>query len=612
MRVITEKLIFKCIDCEKEYEKEFNKELLERFANTYKFCDNDINKFIMLLRKDVYPYEYIDEWDKFNEKVLPGKESFYSNLTLENISEIDYAHANNVFKKININNLGEYHDLYVRSDTLLLADIFENFRQSCLKNYELDPAHFVSLPGLAWQACLKKTNIELELLTDYDMLLMIEEGIRGGICHAIQRYAKANNKYMKDYDRKKKSSYIQYLGTNNLYGKAITEKLPVRGFKWLDDISKIDEDFVKDYDKNNNNSYILDVDIDYPSKLLNLHSDLPFLPERMVINNTKKLVCNLNDKKNYIVHINVLKQALDHGLKLKKVHRVIEFEQEAWLKEYIGVNTELTKKATNDFEKDFFKLMNNAVFGKTMENVRKHRDIKLVKSDKKRNKLVSEPNFHTMKLIDNNLAIIEMKKVKVKMNKPIYLGLSILDISKITIYEFWYDYVKIKYQDKARLCYMDTDSFVVNIKTKDFYKDISQDVNKRFDTSNYTFDRPLRTGINKKVIGLMKDELGGDIITEFVALRPKAYSYVTNDFIEMKKAEGTKKCVANKMLRFEDYKKCLFDNGKVLKSQQRLKSENHEEYTENINKIALSCDDDKRIVTSDRITSYPYGYILKN
>ena len=201
---------------------------------------------------------------------------------------------------------------------MLLADIFENFRQSCLKNYELGPADFVSLPGLAWQACLKKTTVELELLTDYDIVLMVEERIRAGICHAIQRYAKANNKYMKDYDRKKKSSYIQYLDANHLYGKAMTEKLPVRGFRWLDDISKIDEDFVKDYDKNNNKGYILDVDIDYPSNLQNFHIDLRFLPERMINNNTKKLVCNLNDKRNFIVHINVLKQALDHGLKLKK------------------------------------------------------------------------------------------------------------------------------------------------------------------------------------------------------------------------------------------------------------------------------------------------------
>ena len=425
---------------------------------------------------------------------------------------------------------------------------------------------------------------------------MVEEGIRGGICHAIQRYAKANNKYMKDYDNKKKSSYIQYLDANILYGKAMTEKLLVRGFKWVNDISEINEKFIKSYNKNSDKGYILEVDVDYPSKLQNLHSDLPFLPERMVINNTKKLVCSLNDKKNYVVHINVLKQILDRGLKLRKVHRVTEFDQEAWLKEYIDVNTELRQKATNDFEKDFFKLMNNAVFGKTMENVRKYRDIKLVKTDKKRNKLVSEPNFHTMKLIDNNLAIIEMRKVKVKMNKTIYLGLSILDISKITMYEFWYDYVKSKYEDKARLCYMDTDSFVANIKTKDFYKDIAENVKERFDTSNYIYDRPLPMGVNKKVIGLMKDELGGDIITEFVALRPRVL----------------KKCVVNKMLRFENYKKCLFDNGKVLKSQQRFKSENHEVYTENINKIALSCDDDKRIVTSDRITSYPYGYILKN
>ena len=303
----------------------------------------------------------------------------------------------------------------------------------------------------------------------------------------------------------------------------------------------------------------------------------------------------------------MLKQALDHGLKLKEVHRVIEFEQEAWLKKYIDFNTDLRMKATNYFEKDFFKLMNNAVFSETMENVRKHRDLKLVRTDKKRNKLVSEPNYYTMKLIDDNLAIIEMRKVKVKMNKPIYFGLSILDLSKITMYEFWYDYVKVKYEDRVKLCYMDTDSFVLNLRTKDFYKDISEDVKDRFDTSNFNCDRPLPIGVNKKVIGLMKDELGGDIITEFVALRPKAYAYITDDLVELKKAKGTKKCVVKKMLRFNDYKKCLFEKEKILKSQKRFKSENNSVYTECINKIALSCGDDKRIATSDGITSYPYG-----
>ena len=275
---------------------------------------------------------------------------------------------------------------------------------------------------------------------------------------------------------------------------------------------------------------------------------MPFLPGKMKIDKTQKLVCNLCDKKKYVEHIRILKQALNHGLKLKKVHRVIEFNQEVWLKKYIDINTELRKKASNDSEKDFFKLMNNAVFGKTMENARKHRDIKLVKTDYKRNKLVSEPNYHTMKLISENLSTIEMKKVKVKMKKPIYLGLSILEISKIIMYEFWHDYMKKKYGDMVKLCYMDTDSLIMKIKTKDFYKDIARDVEERFDTSNYDVDRPLPKGKNKKVIGLMKDELGGGIITEFVALRPKTYSYMTDEFIEMKKAKGTKKCVIKRCL----------------------------------------------------------------
>ena len=220
----------------------------------------------------------------------------------------------------------------------------------------------------------------------------------------------------------------------------------------------------------------------------------------MKIDKTQKLVCNLSNKKKYVVHISIFKQALNHGLKLKKVHRVIEFNQEAWLKKYIDMNTELRKKASNDFEKYFFKLMNNAVFGKTMENVRKHRDIKLVKTDYKRNKLVSEPNYHTMKLISENLSIIEINKVKVKMNKPIYLGLSILEISKIIMYEFWSDYMKKKCGYMVKLCYTDTDSLIMNIKTKDFYKDITRDVEERFDTSNYDVDRPLPKGKNKKVI----------------------------------------------------------------------------------------------------------------
>ena len=221
------------------------------------------------------------------------------------------------------------------------------------------------------------------------------------------------------------------------------------------------------------------------------------------------------------MHTKALKQALNHGLILKKVYRVIQFNHEAWLKPYIDINTKLRKEAKNYFEKYFFELMSNAVLGKTMENVRKHRDIKLVTTDKRRNRLASEPSYHTTKYFSENLTTIEMKNAKVKINKPIYLGMSILDISKTFMYEFWYDYIKPKYQDKAQLCCMDTDSFVFNIKTEDSYKDIGNDAEKWFDTSNYDEDekRPLPIGKNKKDIALFKDELGGKIMKELVALR---------------------------------------------------------------------------------------------
>ena len=243
-----------------------------------------------------------------------------------------------------------------------------------------------------------------------------------------------------------------------------------------------------------------------------------------------------------------------------------------------------------------------------MENIRKHRDIKLVTTDKERSKLVSEPNYHTINLISEDLSIIEMKTTKVKMNKPIYLGLSILEISKILMYEFWYDYMKPKYGNNIKLCYMDTDSFIMNIKTNDFYEDFANDVENRFDTSNYEVNRPLPMAKNKKVISLMKDKLGGKIIMEFVTFRPKTYSYLTDDGKEDKKAKGTKKCIIKKMIKFNDYRKCMFNDELILKSQQRFISKKHDVYTENINKITLSNNGDKRIVSSNKISSYPYGY----
>ena len=284
------------------------------------------------------------------------KKDFYSELTLEHISDKDCEHAQKVFKEY-CTDMGDYHDLYVQTDTLLLADVFEKFRKKCIEVYGLDPSYFYSAPGLAWRAFLKMTEVKLELLTDIDMLLMIEKGIRGEMSQSTHRYAKANNKYMKNYDNEIESSYLTYLDTNNLYGWAMSQKLPVNGFIWYNDyLSDFNEEFIKNYDEKRDEGYFLEVDMEYPKTLWNSHKELPFLPERKKLEKVEKLVCSIEDKEKYVIHIRALKQALNNGLKLKTVRRVIKFQQKEWLKSYIDMNTKLRKEAKNKFEKDFFKL----------------------------------------------------------------------------------------------------------------------------------------------------------------------------------------------------------------------------------------------------------------
>ena len=331
---------------------------------------------------------------------LLDRNTFYSQLNLEDITDKDYAHGQKVWEVFEIKNRGEYHDLYVQCDALLLADVFENFSEKCFEICEPDPAHFVSALGLAWQACIKKTEVKLELITDYDMFMMVEERIRDGMCQAIYRYAKANKKYMNNYDKRKIISYLRYLDVNTLLVLAMSHKLPLDGFKWVKDLFRFNEDFIRNYDENSNERYFLELDVEYPKKLYRLHKDFPFLPKKEKIDKCEKLVCNIKDKEIYAVHIRALKQALNHGLKPKKVHRVIQFNQEVWLKPYIDMNTKLRKEAKNDFEKIFFKLMNNSVFGKTMGNMRDYRYMKLT-TNRRRKRLVSEPNYHTQKHFQN-------------------------------------------------------------------------------------------------------------------------------------------------------------------------------------------------------------------
>ena len=215
---------------------------------------------------------------------------------MEGITEADYVHAKRVCKDFEIKNIGEYRDLYIQSDTLLLADVFGNSRNMCIKIYEFDPAKFLSAPALAWQAALKKTKVKLDILTDIDMLLMVEKGIRGAICHSIYQYAKANNKYMENYDKNKESSYIQYWYVNNLNGWAMSQILPVNNFEWIKNSFQFNEDFIKNYNEEDDKGYFIEADVQHLEKLHELHNDLTFLPERMKIEKVEKLVANLHDK----------------------------------------------------------------------------------------------------------------------------------------------------------------------------------------------------------------------------------------------------------------------------------------------------------------------------
>ena len=409
------------------------------------------------------------------------------------------------------------------------------------------------------------------------------------------------------FNPNKDTTYLQYLDVNNLYGWAMSQPLPNGGFKWVDVNPNETSELATRTDK----GYVLEVDVSYPKDLHDSHNDLPFTCERMEINGVEKLVPNLRDKKNYVIHIQALNQALQHGLRLDRIHRAIEFDQSPWLKTFFDFYTELRTAATNDFKKDFFKLMNNSVFGKTMENIRKYRNIGLVTTEEKYLRTVMKPNFKSGVLFGEDLMGCEMGKIKVVMNKPVYLGQAILDLSKIVMYEFHYDYLVPKYGlEKLKLCYMDTDSLVYDIKTGDFYEDIANDLEARFDTSGYskTDFRLLPIGLNKKVIRLMKDELGGKIMTEFVALRPKLYSYKKLDGSEDKKCKGIKKCVVKKTLTFEDKKTCLFSDSTEYRSQLMFRSSEHEVHTIEVNKVALNRDDDKRISRKDRISTFVRGH----
>ena len=532
------------------------KEALEYTSQT--FQDKELR---LMSQKGVYPYDFMDSFEKFDEAQLPRKEDFYSILNDQYISDEDYNHARKVWNTFKLRNMGQYHDLYLKSDVLLLADVFESFRKMCLEYYKLDPCWYFTSPGLSWDAMLKMTKIKLELMVDIDMFIFIEKGMRGGVSYIANRYGKANNVYMKKYDEKAPSKYLMYLDANNLYGWAMSQYLPTGNFKWMTEkqINKIN---LATYKEDSKKGLILEVDLEYPRELHDLHNDYPLGPEKnkvtenmlsnyckkikekynISIGQVHKLIPTLNNKEKYVLHYRNLQLYLDLGLKLTKVHRVLEFDQSPWLKQYINFNTEKRKHAKNSFEKDFFKLMNNSVFGKTMENLRKRVDVKLVTNEKKLLKLASKPTYVSSKIFNENLVAVHKIKETLTLNRPAYVGMRILDLSKTLMYDFRYNYIKKKYKDKARLLFTDTDSLTYEIEAEDVYKDFWNDKDK-FDNSDYPESSPYFDKTNKKVIGKFKEEAAGVPICEFVGLRSKMYSYIKDNQTGGKTAKGIKKNV---------------------------------------------------------------------
>ena len=431
---------------------------LDSFFASYPQATRDLLK-----QKGYYPYTWVDSFDKFSEGKLPALREWKNSLDNFQvaISKQEYNHAKRVFHDFGCKNFGDYHDLYLLSDTLILASAFEQFRKVCFATYGLDCTQFYTASNLTGAAFLKICKPDLQLLTQRDMLDLTESMIRGGVSSIYsKRLAVANNKYLTTYDPTKPSTFIVCIDANNLYG-GIMEKfnLPLSGFEWaphktLEEILATPND--------SDVGYIVDVDLDYPDELHDAHSDYPLAPSKEEIPDewlsdyqrellkskrpkTKKLVQTLNPKKNYVLHYITLKLYVELGLKVTKVNRVLRFKQAKWLKPYIEVNTQKRKQATNKCDQDFYKLMSNSVYGKLCESKRNRLKVSLVRTEEDVLNVSQKANFSRIKIVDEDLAIAACKQSFILWDKPTIVGAAILDLAKFFMFNFHYNVMKIHF-----------------------------------------------------------------------------------------------------------------------------------------------------------------------
>src|SRR5690606_20522972 len=452
--------------------------------NKFKHFDNYFNKKYpnidnnILKRKGVYPYSYFNSFDKFNERKLPKKMYFYNDLEKEHISSDDYKFCKKVFKLYKCKTLKDYHDLYLLTDCLLLADCFENFRRVMLKQYNLEPLWYYGLSNMTYDNFLKYTKSEIKCFkqNEINLALEIQKNLRGGISMISRRYSKANNKYMNElYNPNEESSYIIMMDMNNLYGRAMIDYLPIGNFYY------VKEEKIKEYNKNidkyinkllkikenNKYGYFICCDIEIKPELHDYLNDYSIvvnkdigeyspLMEYIIESNkiyhktkfnfkpTKMLIPTLKNQKNYLCHYRMLQFMINHGIILKKLHYIVRFDQKDFIRPYIEMNTQLRQKSKTKFEKNIFKLLNNSLYGKFIQNVFKYVNLKLLLNEKddKHFKLVNSPLFKRNIIFDSNFEAIEMKKERVLMNMPIHIGFSILELSKLYMFQFYYDILK--------------------------------------------------------------------------------------------------------------------------------------------------------------------------
>ncbi len=599
----------------------------DKFLHTRRHHSDD-TKLKLTMKKGTFPYEYMDDISKFDDIKLPPIEAFYSHLADESISEEDYEHAQNVWTTFGMKTMKDYHDLYLLTDVLLLSDVFENFRDMSMNYYKLDPLHYFTLPGLSFDACLRMTDVELDLITDPEQMLFIERGIRGGVSVISNRHGAANNRYDPDnYDPTLPSSYLMYLDCNNLYGHSMSQYLPTGNFNFLTE-QQIENFDISTLEPTDETGYFLEVDLEYPMELHDTHNDYPLAPESVKVvkdmlspyalnlyeklytgsfAGCEKLIPNLRNKERYVVHYVNLQQYIKLGLKVTKTHRILEFSQSPWLKKYIDFNTEKRKMATSSFERDFFKLANNAIFGKTMENLRKRVDVRIVTKAQQARRFIARPTFESFNIINEGVTVIKLRKAVVYLNKPLYIGMAILDLSKSHMYDFHYNVVIPKYSDKAKLLFTDTDSLFYHIETADIYSDMKSDA-KFYDTSDYPKEHMLYDPTNAKQVGLMKDECHGVPPVEFVGLRSKMYSILLPHGQEKKTAKGVKKSFVKNHLRHHQYRDTLTNSSKSTATFRTIRSQCHCLQTIEITKTSLCAYDDKRYLLSDGVHSRAYGH----